>query len=49
MLLDLLLEYHKNKLERMINNNVDYDLILKESQKLGELINIKMRRTMKTR
>lgn len=42
-MLDLLLNYHKRKLEKLINNNADYEKILKESQTLDKYINIKMR------
>ena len=42
-MLNLLLNYHKRKLKRLINNNADYSKILQESIILDRYINKKMR------
>lgn len=41
-MLDLLLNYHKRKLAKLINNNASYEKILKESIILDKYINEKM-------
>lgn len=38
MMLDLLIKINKNKLNKMISQNKDYTLILKQSQKLDKYI-----------
>ena len=38
MLLDLLIKINKIKLNRMISKNLDYQIILKQSQKLDKYI-----------
>jgi len=38
MMLDLLIKINKDKLNKMISENLDYDLILKQSQKLDKYI-----------
>ena len=43
MLLNLLIYINKRKLNKMITSGYSYDEILKQSQKLDELINIYMR------
>ena len=43
-MLDLLLNYHKRKLESIIEHNCSYDKILKQSQKIDLYINKKMKR-----
>lgn len=42
-MLDLILKYHKRKLNNMILKNYNYDKILKQSQKLDKYINKKMK------
>ena len=42
MLLDIILNYHKRKLEFLINKGFSYDKILRQSQKLDKYINKKM-------
>ena len=42
-MLDLLLNYHKRKLEKLIENNASYNKILQESMILDKYINQKMR------
>jgi len=42
-MLDILLNYHKRKLERLIDSNADYNKILKQSTILDKYINQKMR------
>ena len=42
-MLDLLLNYHKRKLNKMIEESCNYDKILKQSQKLDLYINKKMK------
>lgn len=42
-MLDLLLNYHKRKLESIIEHNCSYDKILKQSQKIDLYINKKMK------
>lgn len=42
-MLDLLLNYHKRKLDNMISKNYEYDKILKQSQKVDKYINRKMK------
>ena len=41
-MLDILLNYHKRKLERLINNSADYTKILKQSTIVDKYINKKM-------
>lgn len=43
MNIDLLILKNRAKLEKLIEQNADYNVILKQSQKLDELINEKMR------
>jgi len=43
MLLNFLIWINKRKLDKMITSNCTYEEILKQSQKLDELINIYMR------
>ena len=43
MLLNFLIWINKRKLDRMITSDCTYDEILKQSQKLDELINIWMK------
>ena len=43
MLLNLLIYINKRKLNKMITSGYNYEEILKQSQKLDELINIYMR------
>ena len=43
MLLNFLIWINKRKLDKMINHDYSYDEILKQSQKLDELINIWMK------
>lgn len=38
MFLDLMIKFNKQKLDNMIENNVDYEFILKQSQKLDKYI-----------
>lgn len=38
MILDLLIKFNKIKLNRMISKNKDYEIILKQSQKLDKYI-----------
>ena len=38
MILDLLIKINKNKLDNMISNNFDYEVVLKQSQKLDRYI-----------
>lgn len=47
-MLDLLLNYHKRKLEKLITNDAEYDKILKQSQILDKYINIKMKELVKS-
>lgn len=42
-MLDLLLNYHKRKLERLIDNCADYNKILRQSIILDKYISKKMR------
>lgn len=42
-MLDIIIQYHKRKLESMLEEKVDYEEILKESQLLDEYIIRKMR------
>ncbi len=42
-MLDIIINYHKRKLEIMLEENIDYEEIVKESQKLDEYINEKMK------
>ncbi len=42
-MLDIIIEYHKRVLSKMIEENVDYNEILKESQLLDEYIVRKMK------
>ena len=42
-MLDLLLNYHKRKLDNMIEKEYNYDKILKQSQKVDRYINKKMK------
>lgn len=42
-MLDIIIEYHKRVLSKMIEENVDYKEILKESQLLDKYIIRKMR------
>lgn len=42
-MIDLLLNYHKRKLEKLISNNASYKKILKQSTILDKYINKKMR------
>lgn len=42
-MLDIIIEYHKRQLNRMIEEKVDYEIILKESQFLDEYIVRKIR------
>lgn len=37
-MLDIIIDYHKRKLESMLEENADYEIILKESQFLDEYI-----------
>ena len=41
-MLDIIINYHKRILGIMLEENVDYEEIVKESQKLDEYINKKM-------
>ena len=43
MNVDFLIMRNKIRLEQMINENEDYEKILKQSQKLDKYINIKMK------
>lgn len=43
MNIDLLILKNRARLEKLIEQNADYNVILKQSQKLDELINEKMR------
>ena len=38
MFLDLMIKFNKQKLDNMIENNVDYEFIIKQSQKLDKYI-----------
>lgn len=38
-MLELMINYHKRKLDYMIERNYCYDKVLKQSQELDELIN----------
>ena len=49
MLLNFLIGINKRKLDKMINHNYSYDEILKQSQKLDELINIWMKNCIRFR
>lgn len=42
-MLDIIISYHKRKLEKMLDKNVDYDKIIKQSQILDKYINKKMK------
>ena len=42
-MLDLILKYHKRKLDNMIEKGYNYDKILKQSQKVDKYINRKMK------
>lgn len=42
-MLDLIIRYHRRKLENMIEKKVEYDRIVKQSQKLDKYINKKMK------
>lgn len=42
-MLDLIIRYHRRKLENMIEKKVKYDRIVKQSQKLDRYINKKMK------
>ncbi len=42
-MLDIIIEYHKRKLESMIEENINYNDIVKESQFLDEYIVRKMK------
>ena len=42
-MLDIIINYHKRILGIMLEENVDYEEIVKESQKLDKYINEKMR------
>lgn len=42
-MLDLILKYHKRKLDNMISKNYDYDKILKQSRIVDKYINRKMK------
>lgn len=42
-MLDLIIRYHRRKLENMIEKKVKYDRIVKQSQKLDKYINKKMK------
>lgn len=42
MMLDLLIKINKDKLNKMISQNKDYTLILKQSQKLDKYITQKI-------
>lgn len=42
-MLDIIINYHKRKLEKMLDKNVDYDKIIKQSQILDKYINKKMK------
>lgn len=42
-MLDIIIQYHKRKLENMIEEHIDYEKIVKESQILDEYINEKMK------
>ena len=44
MSIDLLILRNRVKLERMIREDKEYSIILKQSQKLDKLINAKMKR-----
>lgn len=39
-MLELRINYHKRKLDYMIERNYSYDKILKQSQRLDKLINL---------
>lgn len=41
-MLDIIIDYHRRKLEQMIEENIDYEIILKQSQILDEYINRKI-------
>ena len=47
-MLDLLLNYHKRKLAKLIKNDASYEKILKQSQILDKYINIKMKELVKS-
>jgi len=49
MLLNFLIWINKRKLDRMITSDCTYDEILKQSQKLDELINIWMKNWVRFR
>lgn len=42
-MLDLILKYHKRKLNNMILKNYEYDKILKQSRIVDKYINLKMK------
>ena len=42
-MLDLLLNYHKRKLDNMISKNYNYDKILRQSRIVDKYINKKMK------
>ncbi len=42
-MLDIIINYHKRKLESMLEENVDYEDIVKQSQLLDKYIIRKMR------
>lgn len=42
-MLDIIIEYHKRVLSKMIETNVDYEQILKESKILDEYVMRKMK------
>lgn len=42
-MLDLILKYHKRKLNNMIEKGYNYDKTLKQSQKVDKYINRKMK------
>lgn len=44
MSIDLLIERNRLKLEKLIEENADYDVILKQSQKLDKYIIKKMQK-----
>lgn len=44
LILSLLIFLHKAKLSKMINKNLTYEKVLKESQKLDKLIIIQMKK-----
>ena len=42
-MLDIIINYHKRKLEKMIMNKIEYEKIVKQSQKLDKYISKKMK------